>query len=110
MDSYGQWCPVAHASEILAERWTPLIVRELLAGSSHFLGVLPILAFPTQFQALSYLVMFALGTIVSMSVFSWVMGSLGTRCAARSTTVYKGLMSCCAALAMGVGCFWLLHQ
>ncbi len=36
MDSYGQWCPVAHASEILAERWTPLIVRELLAGSSHF--------------------------------------------------------------------------
>lgn len=33
---YGQWCPVAHASQILAERWTPLIVRELLAGVCHF--------------------------------------------------------------------------
>jgi DNA-binding HxlR family transcriptional regulator len=34
--SYGQYCPVAKASEILADRWTPLILRELLAGSHHF--------------------------------------------------------------------------
>jgi DNA-binding HxlR family transcriptional regulator len=33
---YGQYCPVARASEILADRWTPLIVRELLAGVRHF--------------------------------------------------------------------------
>jgi DNA-binding HxlR family transcriptional regulator len=33
---YGQYCPVARASEILADRWTPLIVRELLAGVQHF--------------------------------------------------------------------------
>jgi DNA-binding HxlR family transcriptional regulator len=34
--TYHQYCPVARASEILADRWTPLIVRELLAGSHHF--------------------------------------------------------------------------
>jgi DNA-binding HxlR family transcriptional regulator len=33
---YGQFCPVALASEVLAERWTLLIVRELLAGSRRF--------------------------------------------------------------------------
>lgn len=33
---YGQYCPVARASEILADRWTPLIVRELLAGIHRF--------------------------------------------------------------------------
>jgi len=33
---YGQYCPVARASEILADRWTPLIVRELLAGVERF--------------------------------------------------------------------------
>jgi DNA-binding HxlR family transcriptional regulator len=33
---YGQFCPVAKASEILAERWTPLILRELLCGSHRF--------------------------------------------------------------------------
>jgi DNA-binding HxlR family transcriptional regulator len=34
--SYGQFCPVAKASEIFAARWTPLIVRELLAGARTF--------------------------------------------------------------------------
>lgn len=33
---YGQFCPVAQAAEILTERWTPLILRELLAGSTRF--------------------------------------------------------------------------
>lgn len=33
---FGQFCPVAVASEIFAERWTPIILRELFAGSQHF--------------------------------------------------------------------------
>lgn len=33
---YGQFCPVAQAAEVLAERWTPLVLRELLAGSTRF--------------------------------------------------------------------------
>ena len=36
MPAYRQYCPVARAAEILADRWTPLIVRELLGGSRHF--------------------------------------------------------------------------
>jgi DNA-binding HxlR family transcriptional regulator len=40
MAGYRQYCPVARASEILADRWTPLIVRELLAGSRHFNEIL----------------------------------------------------------------------
>jgi DNA-binding HxlR family transcriptional regulator len=36
MRSYGQFCPVAKAAEVFAERWTPLIVRELLLGSRRF--------------------------------------------------------------------------
>jgi DNA-binding HxlR family transcriptional regulator len=33
---YGQFCPVAVASEVFAERWTPIILRELFAGSNQF--------------------------------------------------------------------------
>ena len=33
---YGQFCPVAKATEILGERWTFLIVRELLMGGKRF--------------------------------------------------------------------------
>jgi DNA-binding HxlR family transcriptional regulator len=36
MPSYGQFCPVAKAMEVLDERWTLLIVRELLLGSTRF--------------------------------------------------------------------------
>jgi len=36
MASYGQFCPMAKAMEILDERWTLLVVRELLLGSVHF--------------------------------------------------------------------------
>jgi DNA-binding HxlR family transcriptional regulator len=36
MKGYGQFCPVAVASEIFAERWTPLILRELFSGSHRF--------------------------------------------------------------------------
>lgn len=34
--TYGQFCPIARAAEIFAERWTPLIVRNLLLGCSTF--------------------------------------------------------------------------
>jgi DNA-binding HxlR family transcriptional regulator len=34
--SYYQFCPVAKAMELLDERWTLLIVRELVTGSRHF--------------------------------------------------------------------------
>lgn len=36
MKGYGQFCPIAVACETFAERWTPLILRELLFGSRRF--------------------------------------------------------------------------
>ena len=36
MTSYGQFCPVAKATEIVGEKWTMLILRELLLGTCRF--------------------------------------------------------------------------
>ncbi|MCA9728260.1 MAG: winged helix-turn-helix transcriptional regulator [Candidatus Eisenbacteria bacterium] len=36
MKTYGQFCPIARASEILAERWTILILRNLLLGCETY--------------------------------------------------------------------------
>lgn len=33
---YGQFCPIAKATEVLGERWTILIIRELLMGSTRY--------------------------------------------------------------------------
>ena len=34
--TYNQFCPVAMAAEIVCSKWTPLVLRELLAGSARF--------------------------------------------------------------------------
>ena len=36
MRSYAQYCPVAKATEVLGDRWTLLIVREMLGGATGF--------------------------------------------------------------------------
>lgn len=36
MKDYAQYCPVALASSVIAERWTPLIIRELVIGGRRF--------------------------------------------------------------------------
>ena len=36
MPGYGQFCPVAKTCELFAERWTPLILRELCCGPAPF--------------------------------------------------------------------------
>lgn len=36
MKGYNQFCPIARASEVLAERWTPIIMRNILLGCDTF--------------------------------------------------------------------------
>ena len=36
MQTYGQFCPIARASELVAQRWTPVILRNLLVGCRTF--------------------------------------------------------------------------
>jgi DNA-binding HxlR family transcriptional regulator len=36
MKGYGQFCPVAKATEVLGEKWTPLIIRELISDEQSF--------------------------------------------------------------------------
>src|SRR3970282_1642200 len=40
MRTYGQYCPIARGAEIFAERWTPLIVRNLYLGCGSFSEIL----------------------------------------------------------------------
>ena len=40
MRTYGQYCPIARGAEIFAERWTPLIIRNLYLGCGGFSEIL----------------------------------------------------------------------
>jgi DNA-binding HxlR family transcriptional regulator len=59
MRTYEQYCPIARAAEIFAERWTPLIVRNIHAGFSTYgeiLAGLPGMSHTMLTQRLRHLV------------------------------------------------------
>jgi ABC-type nickel/cobalt efflux system permease component RcnA len=77
-----------------------------LAGSSHFLGVLPALAFPTLAQSVLYIIAFAAGTILSMIIFTMIVGYMGARFTGQK--MYNWLMAGFSLIAFAVGFFWLM--
>lgn len=77
-----------------------------LAGSSHLLGILPMLALPTKAEAVTYLICFGVGTVLAMAGFSLGMGYMAARCAANGVKLYRALMTTCAIAAMVIGCVW----
>lgn len=58
MTKYGQFCPVAQALEIVGERWTLLVIRELLCGNYRFGEImhgLPLISRSVLAQRLKFL-------------------------------------------------------
>jgi hypothetical protein len=89
----------AHASFCLG-------VLHGVAGSSHFVGVLPALALPTQAAAMTYIVAFGVGTVAAMTAFAAAAGRLGA--ALHHPRTHRLVMTSAAAVAMLVGGWWLL--
>lgn len=79
-----------------------------LAGSSHLFGVLPALALPTQWAAITYLGGFGAGAVLAMTVFSALVGVVAVRAARRGLNAYRGLLYACSFSAVIVGGFWLM--
>jgi len=77
-----------------------------VAGSSHFFGVLPALALPSQAAALTYIGAFGVGTVVAMTVFAAAVGLLGVH-AGPNPRLHRAMMTAAAALAIVVGGVWL---
>ena len=78
-----------------------------IAGTSHFLGVLPALALPTRGAAISYIAAFGIGTVTAMTAFAAVVGSAGIRVRHRAT-LHRGMMLTAATLSITVGGYWLV--
>src|SRR5262247_3143852 len=69
-----------------------------MAGSSHFFGVLPALALPTEGAALAYIGAFGVGTVAAMTAFAAAVGLLGVRTGS-NPQLHRAMMSAAAAVA-----------
>lgn len=79
-----------------------------VAGSSHFLGVLPALAFPTMAEAVWYLASYGVGTVVAMVGFASLVGLSARSLAVSSAQAYRQMMAVCSLAAVAVGGWWLM--
>ena len=99
----GEAKPHAHAHAAFA-----LGALHGLAGSSHFFGLLPALAFPTTTQAVGYLSAYGLGTIAAMAGFSWVINWVGKAFSFRAAAAYRMLLLGVSLSAICLGGVWLV--
>ena len=77
-----------------------------LAGSSHFLAIVPALAMPSTALAVVYLSFYGVGTVLAMILFASTINSLSTRFAS-GAIIYRRVLFACSAMAIMVGCIWI---
>ena len=79
-----------------------------LAGVSHFIGLLPTLAFESRFDSAMYLTGFGIGTILAMVLFSTVLGLIATKASrSRKDLLFRSINGIAGISAIFVGIFWL---
>lgn len=80
-----------------------------LAGVAHFLLFLPVLAFKNQSDVLLYITGFGGGTLLAMTAFALVVGSISSFVRnGQNQLVYRGLRVTTSFFAVAIGIYWLL--
>lgn len=81
------------------------------AGISHFLLMLPALAFQSKWQTGQYLLGFAIGTVSAMVIFSLIIGNFHKlNPNQHNHNVFKNLRFWGGVVAIGVGIFWIVKN
>jgi hypothetical protein len=90
----------AHASFALG-------VLHGMAGSSHFVGVIPALALPTRAAALWYVGAFGAGSVAAMTAFAAAAGRVGGH-APQESRIHRMVMTTASVAAILIGAIWLV--
>jgi hypothetical protein len=89
-------------------RYAPYAIGILhgCAGSSHLIGILLALAFPTFAGVMVYLAGFVAGTLLAMTAFAAGIGWLATA-GGMSSRLQRGLVGVSSLCTCAIGCYWL---
>ncbi|MCX6277267.1 MAG: nickel transporter [Bacteroidetes bacterium] len=80
------------------------------AGFSHLFALLPSLALPTVWASVIYVTAFALGTILTMVLFAFILGLVAFRSVVKDNQVFlKWFTFGGGLLAIAIGILWLIH-
>ncbi len=79
-----------------------------LAGVAHFLLLLPVLGFENQFEGIQYVIGFAVGTVLAMSMYALIVGKFAEYSKQQhNETFFKGIRFSGGLFAIVIGFYWL---
>lgn len=79
-----------------------------LAGVAHFLLLLPALGFDTQLESVFYIIGFAIGTVIAMTVYAFVLGKIASVTKQQHNDMFfKGVRFAGGLFAVIIGFYWL---
>lgn len=79
-----------------------------LAGISHFLLFLPVLGFETQSDSMAYIVGFAMGIVVAMITFAFVIGKVSSLAKnGHNEIFFNGIRFAGGLFALVIGIYWI---
>lgn len=79
-----------------------------LAGVAHFLLLLPVLGFKNQFEGLQYIIGFAIGTVLAMSIYALIVGQLAAYTKQQHNEMFfTGIRFAGGLFAIVIGFYWL---
>ncbi len=79
------------------------------AGVSHFLLMLPVLGFSSKMQSVLYMIGFAIGTVIAMSLYATIIGKIKKKQYA-PRKIYYDFRFWGGLFAIGVGIFWIISN
>ena len=80
------------------------------AGFSHIFALLPALALPTVWESVAYISAFAIGTIITMVLFAFILGFVAFQSFIRKKEVFLNWFTYTGGfIAIGIGILWIVH-
>jgi ABC-type nickel/cobalt efflux system permease component RcnA len=77
-----------------------------LAGVAHFLLLLPALGFSSQLESIQYIIGFAIGTVLAMTIYTLILGGI-TKSSTNNKSLLNTIRVAGGAFALIIGIYWL---
>ncbi|CAM4422269.1 urease accessory protein UreH domain-containing protein [Zobellia nedashkovskayae] len=99
----------AHTKKVKQNMWSSFGIGTLhgLAGIAHFMLLLPVLGFRNQLDSMQYILGFALGTVLAMTIYTFLLGKITNYTKGQSKSLYKTIRLSGGVFAILIGVYWL---
>jgi len=82
-----------------------------LAGIAHFVLFIPVIGFSSKFDSIKYIVGFGIGTLIAMTTFAFVIGSISSFSKQdHNNTFFKGIRFSGGLFAFLIGIYWTISN